>query len=106
MRAINNAVIGEVGAQPLFAIAMERTVRFVRAVEQVEETALVKVAMETQKKLQQAGKQYRYTGYTRLQKQTGGTKQERGEIKKKLQKTHKNKWEQEIKEASRLKFYT
>ena len=74
------------GAQPLFAMAMEGTVRYIRSVEHTQEDALVRVALATQKELHAAKKQCWYTGYTRLTKQVGGTELEKREVKQKLEK--------------------
>ena len=105
-RAVNNEVTGEVGAQLLFARAMERTVRCIRSVKQTQDNALVRIALVTQKELHGAGKQCWFTGYTRLTKQVGGTEFKKGEVKQKLENKYKEKWELEVKEASRLHFYT
>ena len=105
-RAINSAVMGEVGARPLFAMAMERTVRFARAIEALHDGQLVSLAMTTQKRLHAAGKQCWFTGVARLFSQAGGTDTKRGQIRKVLEDRHITQWTSDIKKSSRLLFYS
>ena len=105
-RSINNAIMGEVGARPLFAMAMERTMRYVRAVEKIQGDALVATALKVQKQMHVAGKQCWYKGLQRLTRQTGGTENKKGEVRKNLEKRHLEKWETETRTTCRLEFYT
>ena len=86
-------------------MAMEITVRYVRAVEQTRASSLVHVALRVQQVLHAKGKQCWFAGYERLTKQVGSTNLRKREIKRKITDSDKDLWKQEIGQASHLTFY-
>ena len=104
-RAINCAVMGEVGVRPLMAMAMERTARYVRAVEALgDDCCLVAQALAAQKRLHTFGKRCWYTGYARMESQLGGVDAPRGAVRRAVEDRHVRAWRERLGEASRLSF--
>ena len=105
-RSINAAVMGETASKPLFAMAMERTARFVHAVANAPEDSLVHNALVAQQAMHAAGKQCWYKGYARLMGQFGSATMIRGQIRDKLVNEYVTRWKTAIVAPSRLSFYS
>ena len=103
-RAINCAVMGEVGVRPLMAMAMERTVHYVRALGGLDNSSLVAQALVAQKRLHAFGKRCWYTGYDRLAAQLGGAGAPRGTVRRAVETKHVRSWHVRMGAASRLSF--